>query len=670
MKKTIVFASLLVLLTAAMVFAQYPTVSIRQIQEVPIGEDSSHYEGDTVHVGGVVTAGTGLYYAGTGVSFYMEMPEGGPFSGVMAYNPDNALPDLIPGDSISVDALVSEYEYPYDPPYTSNMTELFIVPGSFTFHSFGNPEPEPVVITAAVIDTNGGPGIADSLGEQYEGVYVRIYEVTVDSVIPYSSTATWVCHDTTGHEFSVRDASDSISYLPSVGTQFAYVNGVIYHRFDNYNVQPRYMRDIQFQSGAPVIGNVTHSPEFPFSDDPVTISANVFDDVEVDNVRLFYRFNLGSWASIQMTEGENNNYSFTLPAMPTGTRTDYYIEAEDNEGNISTNPLEAPWDFYTYRVLSPTVMTITQAKVDNNGDFRPDLTDSAVTLTGIACSYNFATNRTDFFIQDGAAGIDVFMYGTMVNVNIGDSVRASGVIDQYYGKTQLMVYDVDRIQNFGSGHHVDTLVLTCDQLGEEDGEQYEGRLIRIKCLTITPEPDPWPGLGSPATMTITDGSGDLMLRIDASTNIPGQNEPPTPPNTHVNIVGCLGQYSYNTPPDDGYQLMPRQYSDFRDTLCQVGIDELDNLPLATRLNQNYPNPFNATTSIMYYLAERGDINIVIYDLLGQKVYEFNQSDVEAGSHSLIWEGTDTGGRPVATGVYFYRLKVGDFSDTKQMLLLK
>jgi hypothetical protein len=665
MKKTIAFASLLVLLTAVMVFAQYPTVSIRQIQEVPIGEDSSHYESDTVHVGGVITAGTGLYYAGAGVTFYMEMPEGGPWSGIMAYDPNNALPDLIPGDSISVDVRVSEYEYPYDPPYTSNMTELYIVPGSFTFHSFGNPEPEPVAITAAVIDTNGGAGYADSLGEQYEGVYVRIYEVTVDSVIPYSSTATWVCHDTTGHEFMVRDASDSISYLPSVGTQFAYVNGVIYHRFDNYNVQPRYMRDIQFQTGAPVIGNVGHVPEFPFNDDPVTVSANVFDDVAVDDVKLYYRFNLGGWASIHMTEGENNNYSFTLPAMPTGTRTDYYIEAEDNEGNIGTNPLEAPWDFYTYRVLSPVVMTIAQARVDNDTDFRPDLLDSAVTLSGIAISYNFATNRTDFFMEDGIAGIDVYMFGTMVNVNIGDSITASGIIDQYNGKVELVVYDVDRIQNHGpaQGGLPDTLNLTCAQLADIAGEQYEGRLAIISNATIIETPNEWPVLGTSATLTLDDGTGQVLMRIDVSTNIPGQNIPVG----RQNIVGCVGQYDYSNPPDGGYQLTPRMISDFEPASA---IDNAENLPLVTGLNQNYPNPFNATTQIMYYLAERGDVRITIYDLLGQRVYEFNQSDVEVGSHSLIWEGTDTDGSPVATGVYFYRLKVGDFSDTRQMLLLK
>jgi hypothetical protein len=289
MNKAMVLSMLGVIILSAFAFAQYPDVTIREIQEVPVGEDSSYYEGDTVHVGGIVVAGTGLYYAGSGVTFYMEMPGGGPFSGIMAYNPTpENFPTLIPGDSITVDALVSEYGYPYDPPYTSNMTELFIVPGSWEFHSFGNPEPEPIVITADIIDTTGGPGIVDSLGEQYEGCYVRIYDVTVDSLIVYSSTATWLCHDSTDHQFMVREASDSIAYLPTVGTQFEYVNGVVYHRFDNYNVQPRYMRDITFPSGAPIIGNVEHYPDHPFEDDAVNVSANVFDpDGSVNSVRLY-----------------------------------------------------------------------------------------------------------------------------------------------------------------------------------------------------------------------------------------------------------------------------------------------------------------------------------------------------------------------------------------------
>jgi hypothetical protein len=306
-------------------------------------------------------------------------------------------------------------------------------------------------------------------------------------------------------------------------------------------------------------------------------------------------------------------------------------------------------------------MTISEAKVDADNDFVPDLIDSAATLTGIASSFNFSTSRTDFFMQDGQAGISVLMFGTMANISIGDSVSASGIISQYYGKTQLQVYDIDRIQNHGGGHHLDTLDLTCAQMA--DGEVYEGRLVRVIGADITADPDPWPTLGSPATMNINDGTSDLMLRIDASTNIPGQNQP----EGAQNIVGCLGQYTYVTPANGGYQLMPRRFADFED---YVSVDEVQNLPMVTSLGQNYPNPFNPSTSVMFSLAQAGDVEFTIYDILGQRVYEVKQQDVTAGTHSIIWNGTDMAGAPVASGAYFYRLKAGDFVDTKQMTLIK
>jgi len=663
MKRVIAIALFSLLILAVNVSA-YETVSIRQIQEVPIGRDSSLYEGDTVHVGGVVTGGTGLYYAGAGVSFYMEMPEGGPFSGIMSYSPNaEEIPTLIPGDSISFDCEVSEYGYPYDPPYTSNMTELFIVPGSFTFHSFGNPEPAPLEITAEPLDSTGGHRMhADSLGEQYEGVYVRIYEVTVDSVIVYTSTSTWVCHDTTGHTFCVREASDSISYLPTVGTHFASVSGVIYHRFDIYSVQPRYMRDIQFPSGAPIIGNVEYTPEHPFEDDQVTVSANVFDDVMVDDVRLFYRFNLGSWSSVHMTGDENNDYTFTLPVLPAGWRVDFYIEAEDDEGNIRKEPSEAPFNFYTYNILSPSAMTIAEAKVDADNNFVPDLVDSAAILTGIVTSINYSDTHTDFFMQDGEAGITVLDLFDLVAVSIGDSVTATGVISQYYGKTQLQVDSADRFVIGGTGVF-DTLTMTCAELGDIVGEQYEGRLVKIMNVLITADPDPWPSLGSYATMTIEDATGSLALRIDSYTDIDGQNQPEGP----QNIVGCLGQYTYSTPPNDGYQITPRMFVDFED---YNSIDEDDNLPRQTSLAQNYPNPFNPSTTVSFYLAKQGDVNLAIFDVLGQKVFEVNQRGVAAGDHNIVWNGVNFAGKSVSSGVYFYRLRSGDFSETKQMMLLK
>ncbi len=96
---TILFLAAVLLIPALAL--SYPTVPIDSIQWVPVGQDSSRFAGDTVITGGLITCGTGAFYAGTGVTFYMENPTGGPWSGIMAYSASaQGYPTLVPGDSI------------------------------------------------------------------------------------------------------------------------------------------------------------------------------------------------------------------------------------------------------------------------------------------------------------------------------------------------------------------------------------------------------------------------------------------------------------------------------------------------------------------------------------------------------------------------------------------
>ena len=88
------------------------------------------------------------------------------------------------------------------------------------------------------------------------------------------------------------------------------------------------------------------------------------------------------------------------------------------------------------------------------------------------------------------------------------------------------------------------------------------------------------------------------------------------------------------------------------------------------LLDNYPNPFNPTTTIQYELSQRSDIQITIYDLLGRKVTTIVSEIQEAGYKSVIWDATNSNGQPVSAGVYLYRIKAGDFVQTKKMILLK
>ena len=94
------------------------------------------------------------------------------------------------------------------------------------------------------------------------------------------------------------------------------------------------------------------------------------------------------------------------------------------------------------------------------------------------------------------------------------------------------------------------------------------------------------------------------------------------------------------------------------------------IPDAFALEQNYPNPFNPTTNIRFSLPETNDVTLEIYDLTGRLIRSLVSGQVEAGVHTMTWDGQDASGVQVASGVYLYRIQAGAFSQTNKMTLLK
>lgn len=95
-----------------------------------------------------------------------------------------------------------------------------------------------------------------------------------------------------------------------------------------------------------------------------------------------------------------------------------------------------------------------------------------------------------------------------------------------------------------------------------------------------------------------------------------------------------------------------------------------NRPMQIVLSQNYPNPFNPVTAIRYYLPRSGKATLEIFNLLGERVKILTDEEQAAGAHILIWNGSDAKGKIQPSGIYFYRLKGKDFSETKKMVFLK
>lgn len=99
---------------------------------------------------------------------------------------------------------------------------------------------------------------------------------------------------------------------------------------------------------------------------------------------------------------------------------------------------------------------------------------------------------------------------------------------------------------------------------------------------------------------------------------------------------------------------------------QVGINNYSStLSQNFSINQNYPNPFNATTKINFELPKSTKVKITIYDILGRKLEEIINSYLQAGQHTVNWDAYN-----YSSGVYFYRIETGDFSQTKKCVMLK
>jgi M6 family metalloprotease-like protein len=125
-----------------------------------------------------------------------------------------------------------------------------------------------------------------------------------------------------------------------------------------------------------------------------------------------------------------------------------------------------------------------------------------------------------------------------------------------------------------------------------------------------------------------------------------------------------------------------------------GEDESASLPKTIELHQNFPNPFNPVTSIRYSVgseqrkaADGGfvlsevegrrtmdnsppHLTLKIYNILGQLVRTLVDEPINAGNYEVIWDGRDDPGKEMASGIYFYQLKAGDYSDVRKMVLLK
>jgi len=205
-------------------------------------------------------------------------------------------------------------------------------------------------------------------------------------------------------------------------------------------------------------------------------------------------------------------------------------------------------------------MPIAKARADRDRDFIPDLSDSVVTVAGVITSPDFAGGSSSLhFLQDFTAGMAMYAAGSISPpvLNIGDSVKVTGVIRQYNGLTEIQPQGSGDIQILGTGRVPRPQVIAASVLDDTVGETIEGLLAVMENVAIVPG-EVFPALGRFGIVRAIDALGDTArVFIDNDTDIDGTETP----GGHLTITGLISQYDPDFPPDAGYQLQPRALAD-------------------------------------------------------------------------------------------------------------
>jgi hypothetical protein len=200
--------------------------------------------------------------------------------------------------------------------------------------------------------------------------------------------------------------------------------------------------------------------------------------------------------------------------------------------------------------------------------------------------------------------------------------------------------------------------------------------------------------GAPsATITVTVSLlNTSVVTISGSVGVAGATLTYGTPDSVV-IANGSGAYSFSvpynwsgtlTPSRAGCVFSPAQLvfvnvvantsgsdNNFTPSLILVVEEDGDQaIPNEYMLAQNYPNPFNPSTSIHFELPRAGFASLKIYNIVGQEVANLLTGNLPAGSFRATWDGKDMNGETVSSGVYLYRLQVGDYVEARKMLLLK
>jgi len=674
--------------------AQYPLKTIQEVQTVSQQnlaagiEASSIPSTDTIRIRGVVIMDAGLSTLVGGKQVWIQTNDGSSFSGIDLYqnfpgstvtgDAGTGILSLVAGDSVEITGNVLEYqgETEFVPVNTTPATPIQILGGGIAVKS--------KLITAAELNDANRNNILTT-GEQYEGMFVEIRNLTV-STVDYFSNGTRVSFnivDAAGNKINVSDrfkafklpAAGGTFVPPNVGDVLTSIKGIIAHSLNNrgYEMHVFDASQIVYGAAAPTISQITRSIKVPTSTDAITVTANITDKDGVNSADLYYAVgvNSTSYTSVAMT-ANGNSYSAVIPAQADGSFIKYYISAKDNStgqlvSRIPNVPTEDP-KFYVVRNAGMGIYDVqyTPFKSGNSGFLGQEVTVSGiVTASANDLGYVFIQQEN----QLNWAGLMCIGSTTLSTLAIGDKVTVTGTVRENFGFTRIEA--ITSVAKNGTGT-IAPIVLVADSFRKYSftgTEPYEGMLVKfvgnsgstLKVVNSNAD-DPSNFAEYRVGPDTTDAgagcrviAGRVTSSVYSSLNVSYVNDTIWATISGVmkvapivvqkgdamtSVTGIM-DYSFSN-----CKLMPRNNADFENYVrLNVGVN-------SNAINVGkvvaYPNPTSNQINFDYILpANAANCTIVVYDLLGKEVASTNINTL-SGSVSMATSH-------LAQGTYLYSI---------------
>jgi hypothetical protein len=712
----------------------YPLVTLHDINFIEDSTilpsfPPSPLAGDTVRVRGVVTVrtvvgsdqpGVGdrrpVIWAGARWACYIQDKDNPEWGGVQIIQNDTtssaAQQTLF---DLADTAAVYEFTAVVAPYFQSTQCSLITAPNPVPIEQIETlpNRPNPVPITIDDLFSNSTTGNYSM--RKYQGVYVEIRaDQTHNLITSDRSTGT----GSTSGNFKINDGNGKylMAYAQSTyfkmnsngirpdyqspvnGSYISYIRGILTMRSNttvgvDYWLVPLYPDDLGPSLVIPPsVSNVVRNVGVVVPNQDVTVSCLAKGVQEaLQSVQLFYRVNSGNLDSLEMTAAVGDSiYSATLPGVALDSAlVDYYIKATDLNGTSVTNPANTNTSRYFYIVLNRqlTIQDIRYtpypSAYSGYNNYRvSDIEGVVISDTSdMPGSINRGgTNPPRVYIQNIGGPWSGILLGTIgtnsnliLNLHRGDLVKVSGTV--MLGSLGTKLDSITTLQVISSGNTLpQPQLLTTNDIGTNfqgalTAEKWNATLVKYQNIVID-------SLNADGTSNfgesfVNDGSlpHTRLIWSDGNTHYHnGWNSSfiGNPNYTYVakgdsfhEVVGVLGYtHSY-------YKLAPRKDNDITGYI-PVDVNEASNIvPNRFVVEQNYPNPFNPSTIISYSIPKEGLITVKVYNLLGQEVATLINEIQGAGVYKINFNASR-----LSSGVYFYSVKVDNFSIVKKMIFMK